>query len=804
MKTSLNGIWQLYIPHQEKTISGQVPGSVYNDLLNSRLIPDPFYRTNEYEVREWMRHDYHYSRTFIYHKNYNHIDLVCEGIDTIAKIYINNKLVSETNNMHRKYRFSLDSYIVQGENQIKIELSSPILYIEEKEQACPYRFYQQGDAMRGFIHIRKAHSNFGWDWGPQLPDAGIWRNIELHSYNDAYIEHIHIKQHHRDNQVDIDYKVDLSSITNLSVVLMDPEGEIIQERSNHFGTFTISSPELWWPIGYGEQPLYTMIVRTDDDEKILHVGLKDSYIKRIPDQYGESFTYVHNGVEIFLRGANYIIEDNVMGRTSIEISKRLLNDAILANHNVVRIWGGGVYPSDAFYELCDSLGLIVWQDFMFACAFYNLDNQELLQTIEEEIKDNAKRLYHHPSLMLFCGNNENETAAVHWMIPSLDVSKRMYLMLYENLIPSWLKELNIDVFYWPSSPSSGGSFKDPNADSAGDMHYWGVWHSNEPIEHYRKHFPRFMSEFGIQSFPSIETVETFTEPQDLHIYSKVMKNHQKNKTANSKIVHYMRHMFHYPKVFEHCLYVSQLIQAEGVRYGVEHFRRHYGRTMGAIYWQLNDCWPVASWSSIDYYGRWKALHYHSKKFFAPILLSVEENKKKMTAAVHLTNETRDAHKGKLHYRLMTLDGITIDQHSIDLAIDSLQAKKIIELDYSVYQKRKKDLILHVAFLDETGLVLADNVATFVQDKDLHLRQSEIQLDCTKNQHLVTISLESAIVQRFVELKYNDSIFSDNYFHLLPNEPKTITFESIDSINHIRKNIKVRSLIDTYPEGNVTT
>lgn len=799
MKTSLGGNWKLYIPHLDQTIEGVVPGSVYQDLLKANLIPDPFYRTNEYEVREWMRYDYHYLKTFNYKKTHKHVDLVSDGIDTLSEIYVNDILIAKTNNMHLRYRFSLDHVLVDGENTIKVILKSPIVYIEEKEQACPYRFYQQGDAMRGFIHIRKAHSNFGWDWGPQLPDAGIWRKLSLHTYNDAYIEHVHVKQEHLEDHVVLTYRADLSQNADVKVTLIHPNGEQIAFKQEVNGSFTIAHPELWWPVGYGKQPLYTLIIQTDDDEKKMKIGLKQSYIKREPDQYGESFTYVHNGIEIFIRGANYIIEDNVMGRANFDVSKRLLQDALRANHNSVRIWGGGIYPSDEFYELCDELGLIVWQDFMFACAFYNLDDKELLQTIEAEIKDNAKRLYHHPSLMLFCGNNENETAAVHWFIPSLEVSKRMYLMLYEDLIPTWLNELDLDVFYWPSSPSSGGNFKDPNSDNYGDMHYWGVWHNNEPIEYYRKHFPRFMSEFGIQSFPAIETVKTFAEDKDLHIYSKVMKSHQKNKTANSKIVHYMRHMFHYPKVFEHILYVSQLIQAEGVRYGVEHFRRHHGRTMGAIYWQLNDCWPVASWSSIDYEGRWKALHYHSKKFFAPLLLSVEENKRKMTASIHLTNETLETYQGILKYRLLTLKGDVLDEHEVPCDINPVQAKKLVNLSYGSYRKLRKDIILHVQFIDLHNHVLAENMATFAQDKDLNLEKADIKVALTKNENLVSILLESEVCQRFVELKFNDHIFSDNYFHLLPNEPRIVQIESNESLEEIEQLLKVRSLIDTYPE-----
>lgn len=798
MKIILGGVWKLYIPHLNKTISATVPGSVLQDLLNEKIIPDPYYRTNEYTVREWMRYDYHYEKTFNYDDISKHVDLVCEGLDTIAEIYINDQLLTKTINMHLQYRFSLDEHIQKGQNKLCIIFKSPITYIEDKEKQCPYRFYQQGDAMRGFIHIRKAHSHFGWDWGPQLPDAGIFKDIYVHTYDQTYIEDVYLKQIHYQDHVDIRYSIKLINQAQVSVSCYDPSGNLIEEKDVIEGILTLHQPKLWWPVGYGDQPLYTILVKTKDDSKTLKIGLKQSTMKREQDQYGESFTYVHNGIEIFMRGANYIIEDNVVGRSNIEVSRRLLKDALSANHNTVRIWGGGIYPSDEFYALCDELGLLVWQDFMFACAFYNMDDQELLATIKEEIIFNAKRLYHHPSLALFCGNNENETAAVHWFIPSVDVSKKMYLLLFEDLIPTWLKELDLGIYYWPSSPSSGGKFKDPNSDNYGDMHYWGVWHLNEPIEYYRKHHPRFMSEFGIQSFPAIETVKTFAEEQDLHIYSKVMKSHQKNHTANSKIIRYMKAMFTRPKQFEHILYVSQLIQAEGVRYGVEHFRRHYGRTMGAIYWQLNDCWPVASWSSIDYYGRWKALHYHSKKFYAPVLLSIEEDKRRMTASIHVTNETLERLKGHLTYRLMTLTGEILERNLIEISMDKLSESKLGFFNFSRHKSLKQQIILHVTLHDLYGKLISENMAAFVQDKRLELKHSTISVTYHIEHKRVYITLISQDIKRFVELKYHDVILSDNYFHLIPNEPKTVFFD-IEDESYKHEDLQLRSLVDIYEE-----
>jgi beta-mannosidase len=802
MKKTLNGHWQLLIPHLNQTINAHVPGSVYLDLLESKLIPDPFYRTHEYEVREWMRHDYIYERSFETHLSEKDIYLVCEGIDTIANISINNVLIARTINMHLRHRFPIKHRLHEGTNTIRIHIESPIEYIEKKRAESPYQLFNVWDAMKGYIHIRKAHSMFGWDWGPQLPDAGIFRTIELHETANGFIDYVKTDQHHHDGKVDLTYQVftQNQTVDDVEVVITDPDGHEIHRSHQSSGSLTISNPKYWFPVGYGEPFCYQLVASLKHqgeicDSKKLTIGLKTSSIKREKDQYGESFTYVHNGVELFLKGANYIPEDSINGRTSPEKTRKLLTDAVKANHNTVRVWGGGLYPSNDFYEICDELGLIVWQDFMFACSFYNMEDTEWVQSVEMEIKDNLKRFMHHPSIGILCGNNENETAAVDWNIPSLEISKKMYLELFENLIPSWIHALDVKIPYWPSSPSSGGNFYRPNFDGMGDMHYWGVWHNNEPIEYYRKVFPRFMSEFGIQSFPDIETVKTFTRPQDHHIYTKVMKSHQKNRTANKKIIAYMRKMFKYPDRFEDILYVSQLIQAEGVRYGVEHFRRHYGRTMGSIYWQLNDCWPVASWSSIDYLGRWKALHYHSKKFYQPVLLSIEENKRSMKANIVITNDTASDIKGTLEWVYETLDGKVIAKDSIESIAFKRSSTHQQSINCYPHRAFKKQAILYVSFKDEQGQLIS-NMTAFVQDKDLELKNDGIQVAVDTHEGIASIHLISPSVKRFVQLKYQNHVFSDNYVHLRAHQEMIITFETEDDSKQIMNDLFVRSLVET--------
>ncbi len=374
--------------------------------------------------------------------------------------------------------------------------------------------------------------------------------------------------------------------------------------------------------------LYTVRAELLNGTRVLdswekRIGLRTMEIKRQKDSWGESFEMCVNGVSIFAMGADYIPEDNLLPRVTAERTRRLLEDCKLANYNAIRVWGGGYYPDDWFYDACDELGLVVWQDFMFACAIYEL-TEEFEENIRREVIDNVRRLRHHASLGLWCGNNEMEWQVDDDVYFATHKQKADYIRMYEYLIPKTLREHDPVTFYWPASPSSGGGFDEPNDPNRGDVHYWDVWHGDKPFTEYRKFFFRNASEFGFQSFPCLKTVESFTKPSDRNIFSYVMEKHQRNKSANGKIMNYMAQTFLYPTDFDTLLYASQLLQAEAVRYGVEHWRRNRGRCMGAIYWQVNDCWPVASWSSIDYYGRWKALHYMARRFYAPVLLSCEE------------------------------------------------------------------------------------------------------------------------------------------------------------------------------------
>lgn len=811
MRINLNGLWRFRETGTAGFHPGTVPGSVYGDLLAAGLMPDPFVGDNEYACRERMKRDYEYEREFeitpeqLENRNF----LVCEGLDTLAEIRINGTLLAATDNMHRRWRFPLDGFLREGTNVIHVLFKSCLNYIAKKHAECPYDLYHAWDAVRGFIHLRKGSSMFGWDWGPQLPDAGIWRDIRIESCPEGYLEEIRtVQSHGNDGAVALRIEVlprlcgPKASEASLEVTFRDPEGktlfaETVPAQDGFVREWNVPEAQKWYPAGYGAQPLYELSVRLGSEpSEMLRIGLREVHLKQEPDEWGKSFTVVVNGTEIFCKGADYIPEDNLLGRTNRELTKDLLVSALEANHNTIRVWGGGIYPADYFFDLCDELGLLVWQDLMFACAVYDMNDTAWIETMKEEIRDNLIRIRHHACIALICGNNENETAIEHWNVPNPQISREFYVKQYLEIIPPIVAANFPGVEYWPSSPSSGTPFQNSNADGTGDMHYWGVWHNNEPIQWYRKYFPRFMSEFGIQSFPCLKTVESFAAKEDENIFSYVMEQHQKNKTANDKILNYVGKMFRYPKDFDSLLYVSQLIQAEGVRYGVEHWRRNAGRCMGTLYWQLNDCWPVASWSGIDYFHRWKALHYHSKKFYQPVLVSLCEEGTK--ASVHVTNDALKWFWGTVSWKLMDFAGKVLEEGEAPVRVPPQSARKVADTEFALSKKQKFSTFLYVR-LEQKGRIVAENQVSFVPDKHLDLKHPDLKITVGEKDGKTAVTLLADTYMKYVELAVQgaDARFGDNYFFLVPHQPRTVTLETALPKETVERNLKVRSLVDTY-------
>ena len=708
-QVNLGGAWRMREADSETWHSAHVPGSVYADLMADGTMPDPFWRENELDAFERMKKDYVYQRAFTVTEAqlaHAHVELVCEGLDTLAHVSLNGREIAFADNMHITWVWNVKEQLHAGENTLEIRFDSPILYCAKKAEEAPG--WESSDATPGFRHLRKAHCMFGWDWGPRLPDAGIWRPIFLRTWDAARLENALMLQAHHDGVVDVTIRPEIAGESAWSAEITAPDGEVLTlpETTAAEQVITIEHPQLWWPNGLGKQPLYRVTVRlAAGDTRTWRIGLRTMTVSREKDEWGEEFCHVVNGMKVFAMGADYIPEDNILARVTPERTRRLLEDCKAANFNAIRVWGGGYYPDDAFYDICDELGLMVWQDLMYACAFYDL-TPDFERSIRVETQQNVARLRHHASLALICGNNEMEmfmaganSALINhrtWeFVPTYPHHITDYVKMFEYILPAIVKETAPQTYWWPASPSSGGNFDAPNDENRGDNHYWDVWHGEKPFTEYRKFFFRYASEFGFQSFPCLKSVKQFTLPDDRNIFSRVMERHQRNQAAYGKILSYLSQTFRYPNSFDDLLYASQLMQAEAIRYGVEHSRRNRGRCMGAIIWQLNDIWPVASWASIDYYGRWKALHYAAKRFFAPVMISAEEegelsqNPKineyhpaplEKSFRLNVCNETLRDVTGEVVWALRTPDGAIVRQNQQTLTIPAMSAKWLDKVD----------------------------------------------------------------------------------------------------------------------------
>lgn len=812
-KISLNGMWAMKINGENvygicnEYMPAKVPGSVYEALMDLGKMPDPYYRDNELNALKLMEQDFTYQTVFNLTEDMLEFDgllLRFDGIDTLGEVFLNGSSIGKTENMHRIWEFDIKELARAGQNELRVVLYSPTKFIKEEQQKC----YTGGshECMDGFPHIRKAHCMFGWDWGPRLPDAGIFRDVNVLGIQECRFEQVYVKQQHKSDGVllDIDWSLELfgeETLTEVEFQVIGPKGDIYNQTED--GNVFITEPDLWWPNGYGKQPLYTVRgeVRNEKGEVLdlweKRIGLRTLTVKREKDEWGESFCHVVNGVPVFAMGADYIPEDNILGRVTKERTGALLHDCIAANFNSIRVWGGGYYPDDFFFDICDELGLMVWLDFMYACASYELDDK-FEANIRQETIDNVIRIRHHACLALWCGNNEMETQVQDKAWKPSPKQVMDYIKIYEYIIPSILKEYDPVTFYWPSSPSSGGNYEDSWNPNKGDTHYWDVWHGNKPFSEYRKFHFRYASEFGFQSFPCIQTIESFTEKKDRNIFSRVMEMHQRNTAANGKILNYISDNYLYPKDFDHLIYTSQLLQADAIRYGVEHWRRHRGRCMGAIVWQLNDIWPVASWASIDYYGRWKALHYSEKRFFAPIMISCEEEGEmtkrphcieephdiEKSARLNVANETREDVTGMVRWALRNPKAEIILQGEEEITVPALTSVWLRKLDFSSCDELK--VYLTFEFIMDNKIV-SKGSCLFTAPKHFEFEDPELNVRTEGDK----LYINSKAYARSVEISNiaGDLKLSDNYFDVNGEEI------CVDILSGSKENIRVRSVYD---------
>ena len=818
-KQSLNGTWRLSEVNSTSSIPAKVPGDVHRALLDAKKIPDPFYRDNENDLHWIGETDWEYTRSFKVSARLSGMDkvlLCCKGIDTLGTVMLNGKTVGTCDNMFRDWEWDVKELLVVGENRISIRLDQTKSYLKNKQKEHPIFPY---DTDRPWMHhqghLRKQPCNYGWDWGITAITCGIWRDIELLGFNRARLRDVRIDQSHAEGRVELSVLAQAEKLGagKLSVhVTVSRKGKAVAsgdvpiKGKGASVALVVEHPDVWWPAGMGDQPLYDVSVTLCDaagvaiDQQALRIGLRTLGLDRHKDQWGESFQFVANGVAFFAKGANWIPADAIQARVKTSDYRRLVQDAADVNMNMLRVWGGGVYEDDAFYAICDELGICVWQDFMFAGSVVPTFDKAYMASVTCEVEDNVRRLRHHSCIALWSGNNEMEQSYVG---PG-KMDWEDYKGLFDTLIPKILGRCDPQRDYWPSSPHTPHGdravFNDP---TCGDSHLWDVWHGRQPFEWYRTSEHRFCSEFGFQSFPEPKTAYTYTEPQDRSITSYIMEHHQRSPVGNALIMHYMLEWFQMPVGFEMTLWASQIQQGESMKYAIEHWRRNQPRSMGALYWQLNDVWPVASWASIDYHGRWKALHYMARNFFAPHLVSGVEDHDKGTVEVHVTSDCMAATAGTVNWVVTDVSGKRLAQGSKEVRMAAHASRKAttLKLKDVLAEVGVRDVIVWLA-LKVGRRTVSTNLVTFSKPKHLDLLKPQIttQISAGKDPSFkVTLKTKRPALWAWLSLDRADIRCSDNFVHVRPGVATTImvTPGRQMTMGQFKKQLRVQSLYDTY-------
>jgi beta-mannosidase len=807
-----------------------VPGCVHTDLYANGKIGDPFYRLNEKD-QQWIdRESWEYRTTFRLDGAAlarERADLVFHGLDTYAEVFVNGATVLWANNMFRTWRADVKAHLVAGENVVVVRFRSPIRQVKPAYDALGYHLPAANDQAEEMVSMwsRKAPYHYGWDWGPRFVTSGIWRPVALELWDEARIDDLQVFQGHLDAAAaDLTVKARVVATragrARLSVALADGAAlgeatvDLVGGPNQIAVPVRIAHPELWWPSGLGAQRLYTVEARLAGaggvarDARRARIGLRTLEVVHARDAEGKSFYIKVNGAPVFMKGANWIPADSFVDRVTPERYRFLLQSAADAHMNMIRVWGGGIYEDDRFYELCDELGLLVWQDFMFACSMYPGD-AAFVENVRQEAIQNVRRLRNHPSLALWAGNNENEAAWKSWgwqtkfHLPK-KAQERIgsdYKKMFHELLPAVVAAEDPGRFYTRSSPSANEDDVPANRMNWGDQHYWGVWHAENPYASYSDNVSRFMSEYGFQSFPELASVARYTAgAADWDIGSPVMLSHQRHPRGNALIRTYMERDFRRPKDFASFLYVGQVLQAIVIKYAAEAHRRRMGHNWGSLYWQLDDCWPVASWSGIDYYGRWKALHYFARQFFAPVLVSPIEEKGNVD--VWAVSDRRTDTPAHLTVRLIDFGGRELWRKEQDVVLAANASRVYLSL-------RRQDAlggadparVVLVTELSEKGQRLGRNTLSFNKTKDLDLPKPQLSLDVEpRDGGTFTVKVASAQLARNVFLSAPDGgVFDDNYFDVLPGETATVTYHPAapTTAPALRAALKAMTIADSY-------
>ncbi len=809
--------WHFSAVDQEEWLPASVPGTVHTDLLRNGKIAEPFVGTNEHRLQWIDKVDWQYRTEFDLTQELlaqPRLELVFDGLDTYADVYVNGQHVLSADNMFRSWTVDLKPHVQEQGNAVLVKFRSPIEEDLPKLAKQGYGLPASNDQSelgglgdrRVSVFARKAPYHYGWDWGPRFVTSGIWREVRVRAAGDSRVADLYIEQKSvTAANASLRAIVEVESSADWDGVLVIRTGEqsweskvsVKQGQSTVGIDFDIAEPELWWSRGLGAPNLYTF------EAELLHggaivcrgkvrTGLRSVRLVTDKDERGSAFYIELNGVPVFAKGANHIPNDSFLPEVSYERYRHEVASAAEANMNMLRIWGGGVYEEAAFYELCDEYGIMVWQDFMFACSMYPGD-EPFLNSVHEEAIYNVKRLRNYPSIVLWCGNNEMDTAWSHYnetggwgWKQDYTAEQRVkiwedYEQVFHRILPEVIESHAGFVPYWPSSPMTGltgdATQHAFSTSTSGDIHYWGVWHSVEPFEAYNVNIGRFMSEYGFQSFPELKTVLTYADETELRIDSEVMLAHQKNGRGNQLIKEYMDMYLRQPKDFPSFLYLSQVLQAEAMKMAIEAHRRQMPFCMGSLYWQMNDCWPVASWSGIDYYGRWKALHYYAKRSFADVLLSVDGTKPGQVDC-YAVNDAQTSFEAELDVELITFDGELKASDRLAVTVEAggsgiVWSAKVDELIAAEWDRSKLALVLRLR-RGETEICRTEHY--FVEWKALQPVAGDIRISEVPGSNGTQFQVSSATLALKVRLtSETEGIFSDNYFDLLPNVPQTVSF-----------------------------
>ena len=816
----------------------QVPGVVHTDLQRNGLIPDPFDRDNDFHLQWIGLTDWEYQTTFQVDSaalGHDHVDLVFDGLDTFADVYFNGQTILHADNMFRQWRIPAKTLLKPGANTLRVVFRSVVEKMLPYVKSLPYVLpsmttnnFGNEENIATAPYTRKAPYQYGWDWGPRYLTEGIWHPVRLETWDSLRIANFHIHQEKvAADMARVTAELEIESSRPTTAILTVANNEISAAQTtdasltvqldagiSHVSLpIRVASPKLWYPVGYGPQNRYRFSASIRLGSEVaaraeVKTGLRSVELRRVPDQWGKSFEFALNGIPVFAKGADVIPFDSFPNRVTPQMHRNILEAARDAHMNMVREWGGGYYESDDFYDICDELGIMVWQEFIFGGDMVPGDTS-FQENVRQEAIQQIRRLRDHPSIVVWCGNNETETAWHHWsdrqafkesLTPAIrDLVWQDYVILFADILRSAVAQYADPAPYTPSSPSA--NFEEiPDNQHSGDMHYWAVWHQQAPASDYTLQFPRFMSEYGFQSFPEMRTIHTFARnPEDLDIHSTVMLAHQKNKGGNERILTYMLREYRQPKDFASFVYLSQVQQAEIVKIGAEHLRRQRPRTMGSLYWQLNDCWPVASWASIDYYGRWKALHYYARRFYDDVLISPFLHDDKVD--VYVVSDKLQPLAATIHARLMDFLGhVLLDQRK-EVQIPAQSSAIYLSFDRVDLSARgdahRSFLVLD---LEMSGKRVSRNLQLFDVTYNLELPVAPIiKTVVSKAGEDFTVTLQSAKLARSVYLSFGDLDVhaSDNYFDLLPGEPAAIILKSSATLAQLKGALKVTSLTEAF-------